>query len=266
MLVEVLSDHPREQLRRADADHEDQLRRVEQHRAAVNQLRADHAASRRWWQIRTRLTQRKELHALQMRAPVIDAGIDRRRAQQAAGISAEDQMTAALRSLPDDRRLFRGYANRRGEVDHLLVGPGGVWAIEVKRRRVRVHIDGDNWWFEKFDRYGNLVDQGTLSDRTGRSWGRQVTEIARELERFLASRRHPVTVRTAVVLMHDGGELGSHRNLQVDLVSVGSDHLLERLHNEPRMLDRSTRGAVANYVRRDHAFHAGKAARRRSRS
>jgi hypothetical protein len=32
------------------------------------------------------------------------------------------------------RVRFRGYRNRRGETDHLLVGPRGGWAMEVKYR------------------------------------------------------------------------------------------------------------------------------------
>ncbi len=58
-----------------------------------------------------------------------------------------------------------------GEAGNLLVGPGGVWTIEVKVRAVRVHLGGDHWRFEKFDRYGNRVEQGVLADRRGRSWG-----------------------------------------------------------------------------------------------
>jgi hypothetical protein len=256
VIVEVLSDHPGDELRRIDTAHEAQLLRVKQHQTAVEDLRDRQRSSRRWWQISTRLAQWQEMRALKMRAPIVDRGVDRDRARQMAGISAEQEMTAALHRLSDDWRLFRGYANRRGEVDHLLVGPGGVWAIEVKRRAVRVHIDGDRWSFEKFDRYGNLVDRGILADRGGRSWGRQVTDIARELERFLTSRQQPVKVRTAVVLLHERGQLGSHRNLHIDLFTVGPDDLLQRLRAAPLTLDRSRCDAVSRLVRRDHTFHA----------
>lgn len=137
-----------------------------------------------------------------------------------------------------------------------------MWAVEVKRRGVRVHI-GDHWSFEKFDRYGNLRDSGALVDRGGRSWGRQVSDVAGELECFLASRGQPVTVRTAVVLLHERGELGSHRDVGVDLFSVGPGFLLERLHADEICHNASGRDAIARLVRRDHAFHAQ---RRRGRS
>jgi hypothetical protein len=256
VLVEFLSDHPGDELSRVNGEIEAQQRRIEAHRVACEDLRARQASSRRWWQFRLRAAHRDELRRFVLAAPVIDGRLEKRRAQQVAGISGEEQMTAALHQLSDEWRLFRGYANRRGEVDHLLVGPRGVWAIEVKRRAVRVHISGDHWSFEKFDRYGNLRDSGTLADRGGRSWGRQVSEIAGELERFLASRAQPVTVRTAVVLLHERGELGSSRDVGVDLFSVGPGFLLERVQAQETWHEESVRDAIARLVRRDHAFHA----------
>ena len=266
MIVEVLSDHPGEELRRVDAACEEHRRAVAHHRDAVARLRARQRASRRWWQVMTRLRQRGALRALEREAPELDRGLEARRAQQASGLEGEQALTEALGVLSDDWTLFRGYANRRGEVDHLLVGPGGVWAIEVKVRAVRVHVEGDRWSYEKFDRYGNRVEEGVLADRRGRSWGRQVTDIARELETFLASRGQDVGVRTAVVLLHERGELGSWREPEVDLFSVGADYLLDRLGAQRILLDRSSREAVASLVRRDHAFHAKRRKGRRGAS
>jgi hypothetical protein len=256
VIVEVLSDHPGEQLRRLETQQEEQRRALARHRADLDRLRGEQRASRRWWQLLRRVRDRAALRALDRRAPGLERDLEGHRAQQTAGIRGEEAMTAALSVLSDEWVLFRGYANRRGEVDHLLVGPGGVWAIEVKARAARVHVDGDHWWFEKFDRYGNRVEQGVLADRRGRSWGRQVTEIAGELAAFLASRGQHVGVRSAVVVLHDRGELGSCRALGVDLLCVGSGHLLHNVSAERRQLERSDRDAVAGLVRRDHAFHA----------
>jgi ribosomal protein L20 len=156
VVIEVLSNHPGHELSRVDSKIEAQHRNIEAHRAAYEDLRARQTASRRWWQFRVRAAHRDELRSFELAAPVIDEQLEVRRAQLVAGIAGEEQMTAALHHLSDEWRLFRGYENRRGEVDHLLVGPRGVWAIEVKCSGVRVHIKGDHWSFEKFDRYGNL--------------------------------------------------------------------------------------------------------------
>ena len=63
------------------------------------------------------------------------------------------------RALGDDWVLMRGYRNKLGEIDHLLFGPGGLVAIEVKNINGTVHCEGDKWRVDKYDRYGNLVEQ-----------------------------------------------------------------------------------------------------------
>jgi hypothetical protein len=265
VLLEVLSDHPGAAVRRTEVMIKDQYRRITEHGRAVAALQAQHAASRRWWQLGKRLRQYQEVRELRARTPVADTQAEHRLAQQAAGVAAEDQMTIALQPLSDDWLLFRGYANRRGEVDHLLVGPGGIWAIEVKGRGVCVHVDGDQWHYEKFDRYGNLVGQGVLEDRGGRSWGRQVSEIAGDLQTFLMSRGVNVTVRTAVVVIHDRASLGAFRNSSITVVSIGTDYLFDCIRNEPMVLDANICTKVARLIRRDHVFHTERRVPRRPR-
>ena len=64
-----------------------------------------------------------------------------------AGVAGEQQVAAQLgRVLGDEWTLLRGYSNRRGEIDHLLLGPRGLLAIESKHRNATVHCDGDTWW------------------------------------------------------------------------------------------------------------------------
>lgn len=262
MLIDVLSNHPVDAVHETTMAIRDQHLRIAEHKRAVANLQAEHAASRRWWQFGKWLTQYQEVQQLRARAPVVDPRAESRLAQQAAGIAAEEQMTFALQTLSDDWILFRGYANRRGEIDHLLVGPGGIWAIEVKGRGVRVHVDGDQWRYEKFDRYGNLVDQGKLTDRRGRSWGRQVIDIARDLEAFLNSRGVTANVQTAVVVIHNRASMGSLKNLPVSVLSIGTDYLLNQLRNEITVLDPSTSSKVAQLIRRDHVFHTRRRAQR----
>jgi Nuclease-related domain len=92
------------------------------------------------------------------------------------------------RALDDDWTLLRGYRNRRGEIDHLLLGPRGLFAIEVKNINATVRIDGHRWRADKYDNYGNLVEQRPVTDRTGRSPSEQLNEPAGELELFLRAR------------------------------------------------------------------------------
>ena len=63
-----------------------------------------------------------------------------------AGIAGEQLVASGFgRVLNDEWTLIRGYRNRRGEIDHLLLGPRGLAAIEGKHRNALVHCDGDHW-------------------------------------------------------------------------------------------------------------------------
>ena len=107
-----------------------------------------------------------------------------------AGIAGEQLVATELgRALDDDWTLLRGYRNRRGEIDQLLLGPRGLFAIEVKNLNATVHVDGDRWRADKYDNYGNLVEQRPVADRMGRSPSVQLNEPADDLERFLARAR-----------------------------------------------------------------------------
>ena len=63
-----------------------------------------------------------------------------------AGIEGKQLVARGFgRVLNDEWTLIRGYRNRRGEIDHLLLGPRGLAAIEGKHRNALVHCDGDHW-------------------------------------------------------------------------------------------------------------------------
>lgn len=265
MRVIELSNHPVDEVQRTEDAIAGERQAVIEHSRAVDKLRAEQAVSRRWWQLGRRLRDRRAVRDLQARRPRRDPAKPHRLAQQRAGVAAEDAVTANLSVLPDEWTLVRGYANRRGELDHLLVGPRGVWAIEVKGRGIRVHVNGDHWSFEKFDRYGNLVDQGTLADRGGRSWGRQVSEIASDLEQFLRSRGAAVTIETAVVVMHHRAEIGSRTDLKISVLGIGTDELIKEILDQPVTIDAERLERVSQLIRRDHKFHAQRQARRRTR-
>ncbi|MFJ4917785.1 nuclease-related domain-containing protein [Streptomyces sp. NPDC088726] len=261
MLIEVLSNHPAVLVREAVVALDEQNRLMAEHDQQVTLLRERRRTARKWWQILRMLSDHQEIRALRVRRPVVDPGLQSALASRQAGMAAEDRAVHELSLLPDTWRLFRGYANRRGEVDILLVGPQGIWAVEVKGRAVLVHVDGERWTFEKFDRYGNRVDQGILQDRRGRSWGRQVEDISHELEKFLASRGLHVPVHPAVAVVNDRAGLGICHDPTV-ILSIGTDYLLAAIREAPVTLDPAARDRAAALVRRDHVFHSN---RRRTR-
>jgi Nuclease-related domain len=141
--------------------------------------------------------------------------------------------------------------HRRGEIDHLLLGPRGLFAIEVKNINATVHIDGDRWRADKYDNYGNLVEQRPVTDRRGRSPSEQLNEPAGELERFLHERGQKVTVQRVVVLIHRRSGLGATRDLTV-LVGTSIGYLLSLVGDSPDDLGPAERAEIKRLIRRDH--------------
>jgi Nuclease-related domain len=158
------------------------------------------------------------------------------------------------RALGGDWTLLRGYRNRRGEIDHLLVGPRGLFAIEVKNVNATVHIDGDRWRADKYDNYGNLVVQRPIEDRRGRSPSEQLNDSAAELERFLRERGQPVTIQRVVVLTHRRSRLGPSRRPTVH-VATSTGEVLDLVRASADQLGERQRAEVQRLIRRDHDFH-----------
>jgi len=267
MRVVELSNHPGEMLgdatrRRRAAEqrvlsvYEDELIR---YRARVQtvRVRRDRArAGRRWWTwLRLSLAVRREKRGIP-RPPVPAAGHPTDLEEKImAGIAGEQLVATELgRALDDDWTLLRGYRNRRGEIDQLLLGPRGLFAVEVKNLNATVHVDGDRWRADKYDNYGNLVEQRPVADRMGRSPSVQLNEPADDLERFLAERGQPTGIQRVVVLAHRRSALGRIRNPTVLALTSPGD-LLTLIGNSAGRLDRGQRAAIAALIRRDHEFH-----------
>jgi hypothetical protein len=257
-----LSDHPGEQLQaahllRRTAD-ERYLQAQAQHRArvaAARSVRDDARAERRWlawlrgvfavWAARRRAPrQPRSSHVSTDQEEILTAGM-----------AGEQLVASGLgRALSDEWVLLRGYRNRGGEIDHLLLGPRGLFAMEVKHRNATVHVNGDDWRFQKYDRYGNLVEQGRITDRGGRSPSRQVNDSADDLQRFLKRRGQQITIRRIVVLTHPRSELGSSRNPTVSVAT--SLKFVLGLVNKSRSTMRPPQLAeLQQLIEQDHQFH-----------
>ena len=273
MRVVELSDHPtamlrteRERQRAADgqgtATHAAVLAR---HQARAQEARARRDAARaghRWlaW-LRAVFTVWGQ-RARAPRPPIAASAATDREEILTAGLAGERRVASDLgRGLDDAWVLFRGYRNRAGEIDHLLVGPRGVFAMEGKHRNATVHVNGDRWTYDKYDRYGNLVEQGEIADRGGRSPSMQVNQPADELERFLRSRGQEVAIQRIVVLTHDRSELGTHRNPTVRVTTSTGD-VLAMVRTSPATLGARRAAEIERLIDQDHRFHETRARRR----
>ena len=266
MRVVELSNHPGDMLndaaqrrqaadKRARSRYEDALVR---HEALVQTVRVkrDRARQhRRWWAwLRLALAVWAEKRRAP-RPPGRSAGLTDTEERIKAGIAGEQLVAAELgRALTDDWTLLRGYRNRRGEIDHLLLGPRGLFAIEVKNINATVHVDGDHWRADKYDNYGNLVEQHPIADRKGRSPSEQLNEPAAELERFLHGRGQPVTAQRVVVLAHRRSRLAPASNPTVN-VATSTSSVLRLLNDSRQELDQTQRAELQRLITRDHDFH-----------
>lgn len=274
MRVEVLSDHGGQQLQQTEQHLQAAATNMAVSRDGYQQAQNDLKAVRRGKPLLKRIfavsTPAERAAAARVhgarwevqRADINAQQVYGRRQQQAAGVWGEDKLAGALAVLPDEWVMLRGYRNKRGETDHVLVGPHGVWAVEVKYRRVRLNVDGDRWWYEKLDSRGNVVDTGWAVDGGGRSWASQVHDVAVDLATWLARNGYDIPVQTAVMLMNDSALIGRIQNLTISLVANHSKYLLSELVQHPRTLSTQNCEEIIGLIRRDHTFHAN---RRRSR-
>ena len=274
MRVVELSNHPGDMLndaalRRQSADtrarsqYEDALIR---HQARVQTARVKRDRARKnhqWWAwLRLAFAVWSEKRRAP-RPPRPSTGATDTEEKIRAGIAGEQLVATELgRSLSDDWTLMRGYRNRRGEIDHLLLGPKGLFAIEVKNVNATVHIAGDRWRADKYDNYGHLVEQRPIADRKGRSPSEQLNEPADELERFLRDRGQHVTAQRIVVLTHRRSRLAPASHPTVN-VGTSTGYVLALLDDSAQQLDERQRTELRRLIERDHDFHARPRSRNR---
>jgi Nuclease-related domain len=273
MRVVELSNHPGRMLsevrgRRRSAEQLERSRfekALARHEASLRRARRarDQARARRQWLTWLRLAlavRRERRHAPRPPTPVDGrpGGRDSDREEiLAAGVAGEELVEASLhRRLDDEWTLIRGYRNRRGEIDHLLLGPRGVVAIEVKHRNATVHCDGDDWRFDKYDNYGNLVEQGRITDARGRSPSVQLNEPADALEELLRARGHRVPVRRVVLLTHSRSRIGRIHRATVQ-VATSADFVLDLVNGTAPSLTAGQLGQMRQLIERDHRSRGG---------
>jgi hypothetical protein len=268
---QAAADRERAEHRKALARHEEALARHSMRLAALRQDRDRARADRRWftWAKTSVVTwhhQRRRPRPPVQRRVARPAATQRSVADQeailTAGITGEHIVAADLGAvLGDEWVLLHGYRNSRGEIDHVLLGPRGMVTIEVKYRNATVDVDGDQWRFCKYDHYGNLVEQGWITDRRGRSPSVQLNEPTAELERFLRSRNHPVRARRAVILTHPRSALGRCRNITVDLIATSTSRLTDLISESPAVFGTAQVLEMQKLVVHDHQFNQRRMAR-----
>lgn len=120
-----------------------------------------------------------------------------------AGAAGEAVLPQLLRSLPDSYTLLNGVPvpGSRADIDHVLVGPNGIWAIEAKNHVGMVQCVGEAWGYSRLGR-GGIPVAGHIG-----SPSEQAQRHAAALERFLHRRNVVEQVQPVVVFTHPRVEL-----------------------------------------------------------
>jgi hypothetical protein len=114
-----------------------------------------------------------------------------------SGAAGEAVLPQVLRSLPDSYSLLNGVPlpGWPADIDHVLVGPGGVWAIEAKHHVGTVQCVGDAWGYTRLGR-GGVPREGHIG-----SPSEQARRAAGALERYLRSQLHAADLVVAPLLV-----------------------------------------------------------------
>jgi len=175
------------------------------------------------------------------------------------GVRGEREAAGQLgRKLNNDWVLIKGYRNPRGEIDYLLLGPGGLFAIEVKYVNGTFSITRERWRYVKFDRYGNAVGEGVVEDggRRRRPPNIQLTEPAELLGEFLAKFGQQVRLDPVVLLNHPNARIAACDDDLGVRVLTSTDRLARLALGGNAKLSQSRLAEIERLIMRDHDFHA----------
>jgi hypothetical protein len=172
------------------------------------------------------------------------------------GIKGEQEVADVLaKALDDAWTLVKGYRNRRGEIDYLLLGPGDLFAIEVKYVNGTFAITRERWRYVRYDNYGNHVGDGLLQDARGRPPNVQLAEPLALLEQFLASRGLPARMRPVVLLNHPKARVSERAPDVGAEVLTSTAQLRDLVRAAEGQIPAGKLADLERLIVRDHHFH-----------
>lgn len=135
-----------------------------------------------------------------------------KRAQLAAGLVGQKCVPDALAHLPDDYYLIGNLAlpGRADDIDHLVVGPNGIFALEVKHHRGRIFVQDGQWYQAKKSQKGRLQPEVPRRD--------PVAQLKRNVDYLRTCINHTDRAlgrRTALWI--EGAVVYTHPDVELDL-------------------------------------------------
>ena len=217
----ILSNHVEERLRHWREEREQryqQARRLYQRELQTYDEQLDalghayHEAFRRlrllrgastWWQHRT-------LRKHGDPPPPLPENPTMEEQQWQAAAEGQQRLAAELMAMLPGAAwtLIKGYRNRKGHIDYVLIGPAGVLAVECQHLSGTILCTQDRWVRQKYDPAGTPTTQVPIVDRTGKSPSQQLNEPAAVLMESLSRTGAGCEMTRTVILTHQNVRLG----------------------------------------------------------
>ena len=88
------------------------------------------------------------------------------RSQLRAGLQGQERIPEILAHLGDDYYLLNNLKlpGRADDVDHMVIGPNGIFALETKNHRGHIFWREGQWYQEKISRRGRLQPEDPIRD------------------------------------------------------------------------------------------------------
>jgi hypothetical protein len=261
-----LQQQRQEEQEAAQARYEEALAEHNAHIDSLRTERTDARSNRRLWTwLKLTLAVQREQQALP-RPPTAASTATHREESLSAGAEGEEIAASHFAArLNAAWTMFRGYRNRGGEIDQLLLGPAGLWAVEVKHHNATVICEDQRWRYQKYDNYNILRKEGIITDKGGRSPSQQLNAAADALERFLQSRGLPINIRRVVLFTHPRSYVAYRGDSTIDLVTESADEVLDLMGSSPGVLQQAQAEEIEALIVRDHNHHNSRRPRRGSR-
>lgn len=142
------------------------------------------------------------------------------RAQLQAGLRGQRRMLEILGPLDDRYYLINNLKlpDRADDIDHLIIGPNGVFALETKNHRGRIYWQDGQWYQAKISRSGRPQPEAPIRDPT-----RQLKRNIDYLRSCINHTDYALSQRTRLWI--EGAVVFTHPTVSVDLPEAVLDAL-----------------------------------------
>lgn len=167
------------------------------------------------------------------------------REQLQAGLKGQRLLPQVLAGLSDDYFLINNLdlPGRADDIDHVLVGPNGIFALETKHHRGRIFCRDGQWYQSKVSHGGHLQPESPIRDPT-QQLKRNVDYLRSCINRTdrALSRRTALWIEGLVVFTHPAVSLDLPETVLAevpfpvirarDLPACVREHVPRRYHNK----------------------------------